>query len=183
MTLPKIQKKHLVFTGLVLLLCVTGFANYRINQNAGNKQPVAIKGEEQQENTEALEAADTPAEDVAAQANYFVAFREKRAETRAQEVAYLDSIINDTNTDAETLAEAQQQKLALTTNMEKETIIEGLVMAKGFAECAVTVNSGSVNIVVENAEPLSAAQAAQLLEIARTETNEAPENIKIMPRN
>lgn len=181
MTLPKIQKKHLVFTGLVVLLCITGFANYRINQSAGGQQPVAIKGEDVAAETGAGEGE--PAEDVAATTDYFAAYRAERTANRDQEIAYIDSIIADERTDAETLAEAQQQKLDLASAMEKETIIEGLVMAKGFSECVTTIKNGSINVVVENVEPLNAAQATQIMEIVRRETDEAPENIKIMPRN
>lgn len=175
--LKKFQKKHLVFTGLVLLLCVTGVANYTINQKAGSKQPVALKGE-QQEEQKAEEGAE-----VAADANYFVTFRAERQGTREQEVAYLDTIIADAKTDAETLKDAQEQKMAIVAAMEKEVSVEGLVKAKGFSECVATIKAGSVNIVVENTEPLSAAQAAQIMEIVRRETDEAPENIKILPRN
>lgn len=180
MTLPRIQKKHLVFTGLVLLLCITGFANYKINQGAGGEQPVAIKGEEQAADPAATGAGEQA---VMGETNYFAEFRAQRVATREEEVAYLDSIIADERTDAETLADAQQRKLDVVANMEKETTVEGLVMAKGFSECIATIKAGSVNIVVENIEPLSGAQASQIMEIVRRETNEAPENIKIMPRN
>lgn len=171
----KIEKRHWVFMGLVLLLCVTGLINYAINSAASGDQPVAVVDpEDGSQQTQSGNYAGI---------TYFTLFRNDRTESRAKEVAYLDEIIQNEKTDAETLKEAQEQKLEIVKAMETETAVEGLIKAKGFEECVVTIKKGSVNVVVENKEALTSEQAAQILEIVRRETNESAENIKIMPRN
>lgn len=120
---------------------------------------------------------DTP---VSANADYYEAFRQEREDTRNLELEYLDEIIATSASDSETLEDAQAQKLALVSQMEKEFAIENLVRAKGFADAAVTFHQGAVNVVVD-CDELTSEQAAQILEIVKSETGESAENIKVIP--
>lgn len=183
----RLQKKQWAFIGLVLLLVATGYMNYRFNALQGEGQPVAVQGEA---NATASPGTTPAATDDGTQTtnanvglNYYTTFRTERSTTREKELSYLDGIIKDEKADAETIKKAQEQKLALVNTMETETTVEGLVKAKGFSECVVTIKDGSVNVVVENEKALTSAQAAQIMEIVRSETGEKSENIKIMPRN
>ena len=106
-------------------------------------------------------------------------YKDQREITRREEVAYLDSIIENQMTDKETLAEAQNQKIEIVRSMEKELIVEGLLGAKGFENSIVTVHTGSVNVVIR-AKSIDEAQAAQILDIVQTETGESAKNIKII---
>ena len=126
---------------------------------------------------------ENPIQETAASAGFFSNYRVERTATRDKEMGYLNEIITSEKTDEETLKDAQEQKLSLTTAMEKELLVEGLIKAKGFADCVVTVQNGSVNVVVENKEALTSAQAAQIMEIARRETGVEAANIKIFPKN
>jgi stage III sporulation protein AH len=113
-------------------------------------------------------------------ADYYEAFRNEREETRNLELEYLDEIIATSASDSETLQDAQEQKLALVAQMEKEFAIENLIRAKGFADAAVTFHQGAVSVVVD-AQELTSEQAAQILEIVQGETGESAENIKVIP--
>lgn len=55
--------------------------------------------------------------------------------------------------------------------MEKELTVESLLKAKGFADAAVTLHSGAVNVIL-SAESLSEEQVAQVLDIVMRETGE-----------
>ena len=100
--------------------------------------------------------------------------------TRTQEITYIDSIISNTNTDQETLAEAQLMKLELTDTMEKEMLLEGLLKAKGFEDVFVTLGDESINVVVKDAE-LNQSEVAQILELVQRETSASAQNVKIIP--
>ena len=63
--------------------------------------------------------------------------------------------------------------------MENKLTIEGLLVASGFEDAIVTVQTGSVNVVLK-AKEITKEQAAKILEIVRQETGESPQNIKIM---
>ncbi len=108
---------------------------------------------------------------------FFESFRTQRDTTREKEIAYIDTIIA-AGADEETMAEAQQQKLAIVDSMEKEMTVESLLRAKGFTDAAVTLHTGSVNVIVK-AEQLSDEQVAQVLDIVIRETGESAENIKL----
>lgn len=121
---------------------------------------------------------DSSAEPVVANANYFESFRADREAVRGKEIEYLDAIIGDDATDAETLAQAQEQKLAIVASMEMEFTLESLIKAKGFEDVAVTYHEGSVNVFVD-AEALSDEQVAQILDIVTTETGEGASSVKV----
>ncbi|HHT86543.1 MAG TPA: SpoIIIAH-like family protein [Clostridiales bacterium] len=110
--------------------------------------------------------------------NYFTAFRQNRENSRAKQIEQLDAIIAHSNTDEETLKEAQELKLALISSMELEFTLESMIKAKGFNDCAVTFHKGSVNVVV-NAQQLTKEEVARILEIVVRETGEDPINIKV----
>ena len=118
---------------------------------------------------------------VAANADYYTAFRETRDSTRQREVEYLDAILAEADTDEETAKEANEQKLFIVACMESELSIEGQLKAKGFSDAAVTFHKGSVSVIVDASE-LTEAQTAQILDIVMRETGEPAENIKVSVR-
>lgn len=98
---------------------------------------------------------------------------------RTQELTSIDSIINNENTDTQTLAEAQKMKLELTDTMEKELLIEGLLKAKGFEDAVITISDTAVNVIVKQKD-LTKQQVAQVLEIVLREAGDiSAENVKI----
>ncbi len=110
--------------------------------------------------------------------NYFADFRTSREQTRNREIEYLNAIINNENTDAETLKDAQKQMTEIVDCMEKEFTIESLLKAKGFTDAAVTFHYGSVNVIVDTAT-LTNEDVAQILDIVKRETGEEAQNIKV----
>ncbi len=165
-----LNKKALTLAGISLLLVGAIVANYLVN-----RAKEADDGA-QQVSANANESAQTVTVSTA-QASFFEAFRADRESTRAKEIEYLDTIIEQ-GADVDTLKEAQQQKLVIVDGMEKEMTIESLLKAKGFADAAVTIHSGSVNVIL-SAESLSDEQVAQVLDIILRETGESAENVKV----
>ena len=164
----KINRKTIVIASMVLLLLVTGFLNWRYTQ---------AKAEENlQNNNNVTENPD----DGVTTSSTFSDYRLERERTRTQEITYIDSIISNTNTDQETLAEAQLMKLELTDPLEKEMLLEGLLKAKGFEDVFVTLSDESINVVVKDAE-LNQSEVAQILELVQRETSASAQNVKIIP--
>lgn len=164
----KINRKTIVIASMVLLLLVTGFLNWRYTQ---------AKAEENlQNNNNVTENPD----DGVTTSSTFSDYRLERERTRTQEITYIDSIISNTNTDQETLAEAQLMKLELTDTMEKEMLLEGLLKAKGFEDVFVTLGDESINVVVKDTE-LNQSEVAQILELVQRETSASAQNVKIIP--
>ena len=163
----RLNKKALTLCGVTLLLIGAVVANGLIGKEKGKDADGAAESD----------AVSQTSSGAAVQMGFFESFRSERDSTRSQEIAYIDTIIEQ-GADAETMADAQQQKLAIVEGMEKEMTIESLLKAKGFPDAAVTLHTGAVNVIL-SAETLSDEQVAQVLDIITRETGEAADNIKV----
>ena len=167
------KQRIIVLAGLVVLLIAAPILNYAIN-NSKSKAP----GASAKPGTTAT--AGQNGSGSVTTGNFFVDYKTERDKSRSDEIKYLDSIITDDKTDADTKKTAQKQKTDIAASMEKEMTMENLLKAKGFEKVAAVYHTGSVNIIIGKSE-LTDAEVAQILDIARTETGEKAENIKIIP--
>ena len=157
----RINKKVLVIAGLAILLAVTGVLNWKFAADKKARQQAEGNGGTEQT------------------VSSFADFRTERERVRTQELTSIDSIINNENTDTQTLAEAQKMKLELTDTMGKELLIEGLLKAKGFEDAVITISDTAVNVIVKQKD-LTKQQVAQVLEIVLREAGDiSAENVKI----
>jgi len=168
--------RYLLLAGLVVVLIGVGYLNYALG-TAPKDDTTAQAGDVNDSEIEGAMSADDLA--VMSSDNYFEDYKANRQSVRDKEVSYLDSIISDKNSDAEMLKDAQDQKIEIVQQMENELTIEGLLMAGGFDDAIVTVQSGSVNVVIK-AKEITKEEAAKILEIVRQETGESAQNIKVM---
>lgn len=155
------KKKIIILVSLVVLLVATGCLNYFLT----------IKGSNPDTGNGNVDAA-TP--------TFFSTYRTDRESTRAQEILYLEDIIVSANADEATITNAQNKKLDLVSAMETELALEGLIKAKGFEDCIVTISSNNVNVVVQDSE-LELNEAAQILNIIVSETDFKASNVIIIP--
>ena len=157
---------------LIAAIVVTGYINYKINNDdIGDVADADAVAEG--EMTETVTTEDLSA--------VFAQFRTDKETTRTKEIEYLDSVINSGEADEATVNEAMSQKVAITTFMEQETNIEGLLKSSGYNDAVVTISSDAVNVVVSE-EALTEDQAVQILEIVKTTTGQPAQNIKIIPQ-
>lgn len=188
-----IKRKTIIMASLVVLLVVAGYLNVRFSDKTGDGTQASNTGtstggivlsqtkDEDGSASVNANAGESDGDAASVSANYYANFKTEREASRIQQIEYLDGIIADSNTDAETLKQAQNQKLTLTQSMEKEVTVEGLLKAKGFEDVVVTIHEGSINVVVKDGD-LTDAKVAQILDIVCRETKEAPENVKIIPK-
>lgn len=133
-------------------------------------------------------ATDSPASGATAQATAaaaqaesdFETYRAELEQAREQAAALLDEVIQSPGASAQTVEEALRQKTELARTREIETTVETLLAARGFDQTLCTVRQGSVNIVVR-AQSLTQQQAAQILDIAVSESGEPAANVRIVP--
>ncbi len=160
----KISRKTIVISAMAVLLLVTGLLNWKFV--AGNKA-----NKDADNNKAGTEDVQT--------ANFFSTYKTERTSNREDEIVYLESVISNTNTDQTTLNEAQQMKMEIVANMELESTLEGLLVAKGFEDAIVTLGTTSVNVVVKDAE-LTQAKVAQILDIITSETQYKAGEVKVI---
>ena len=153
----KKRTKIIIITAMVLLLGVTGYLNIALNNSVS---------------APTLEATTT--------ASYFSTYRSTRESTRDQELLYYDAIISNEASTADAIKNAEELKLSLISQMERELVVEGLIKAKGFEDCIVSILDGNVNAVVK-AKELSSSEVAQILAVIQSQLNTSLENVKIIP--
>lgn len=155
------RKKIIVVFSMVALLVATGCLNYFLNVKTSDSTPTGDTSNEV-----------TP--------TFFETYRTDRDATRDQEIAYLDEIIASASSTETAIQDAESQKLNITSSMETELVLEGLIKAKGFSDCIVTMSTENVNIVVMDQE-LTLEEAAQILNIVETETSYTAPDVVIIP--
>ncbi len=165
--------RYLLLAGLIVVLIGVGYINFALINNPGQEN---IAANENMEIEGALSADDLA---VMSAQDSFEDYKTNRQSVRETEVAYLDSIISNENSDMETVKDAQNQKIEIVAKMEAELKIEGLLAASGFSDAIITVQEGSVNVVIK-AKQITKEQAAKILEIVRNETGEPAQNIKVI---
>jgi stage III sporulation protein AH len=110
---------------------------------------------------------------------YFVSARYNREKKRDEATAVLNSVISDPDATGENKALAYSEIEHYAFSETCETAIESLIMAKGFGECIAFVSRDTVSIVVSESS-LTSAQAAQITDIAVSQTGYSPSNVTVI---
>ncbi len=158
-TLTK-KKKIVILSCMVALLLVTGFVNVALNSSLATKV------------TETNASTTT--------ANFYTTYRNEREATRTQEIQFYDSIIASASASEEAKEEAEENKIALIAQMEKELVTEGIIRGKGFSDAIVTSSANNVNVFVKSQE-LTSVEVAQITSIVTEQLNVEIDKIIIIP--
>ena len=158
-TLSK-KKKIIILSVMVALLLVTGYVNVALNSS--------------------LSGSITQTSSSATSANFYTTYRNERESTRTQEIQFYDSIIASATSSVEAKEEAEQNKMNLIAQMEKELVTEGIIRGKGFSDAIVTSSSSNVNVFVKSAE-LTSAEVAQITTVVTEQLGVEIDRIIIIP--
>ncbi len=154
------KKKIIILSVMVALLLVTGFVNVALNSS--------------------LSSGLTTQTSSSSSANFYVSYRNEREATRTQEIQFYDSIIASTTSSDEAKAEAEQNKVMLIAQMEKELVTEGIIRGKGFDDAIVTSSNSNVNVFIKSAE-LTAGEVAQITTVVTEQLGVEIDKIIIIP--
>ncbi len=152
------KSKFFVLAGMIALLVVTGYLNVYINNIAQRTENVST----------------------VTVSNFFETYRTDRVAMREQTVTYLDSVINSELSSAETIAEAQQNKMQITNAIETELKLETVIKALGFEDVVVSSSEQNYNVILKSSG-LEDEQVAKVLEVVTNHTGAQPSNVIIIP--
>jgi hypothetical protein len=138
------RRKFVILTGMFLLLCVTGYLNFALNNN----NPSQVGGE--------------------VQTNVFTAFRNTRADERARDIMIYENMIGNSNYSQESQANAETKLFEIRANVAFETTAEGLVLAENYADVIVNRSNGFVNVLIKKDSNISQVQAAKIMTILQS---------------
>jgi len=154
------KKKIIILSVMVALLLVTGYVNVALNSS--------------------LSSGTTQTNSTAVNANFYTTYRNERESTRTQEIQFYDSIIASATSSDDAKKEAESNKMALISLMEKELVTEGIIRGKGFEDAIVTSSESNVNVFVKCAE-LTSAEVAQISSVVTEQLNVALDKVIIIP--
>lgn len=148
------RKKIFIIFGMVVLLVVTGCLNLFLNKEDVELQTTTTS-----------------------QVSLLNSYRASKLETRNSMLEIYDSIIA-TSTDQEQIIETNALISDLASRMEKETVLEGMIMASGFEDVVVTNSDDSYTVMVKS-DGLTSDEVAKILGILVKETGVSATNVKI----
>lgn len=154
------KKKIIILSVMVALLLVTGYVNVALNSS--------------------LSSNTTQTNSTAVSANFYTTYRNERESTRTQEIQFYDSIIASATSSDDAKKEAETNKMALISLMEKELVTEGIIRGKGFEDAIVTSSESNVNVFVKCAE-LTSAEVAQISSVVTEQLSVELDRVIIIP--
>ena len=171
--LKGIRGKQILVAGLTVLVMIAGYYRWTVDKSL-NSVAVMNEGEPSKEDTRSI----SENEDNSEMTDYFAKARYDRDCARS-EAAELLKVSNLDDENAEELAAKNLEMLEVfAKNMEKETAIENMVIAKGYRDCVAFVDDTGVRVVVKS-DKLEAEGVAQIKDIVVDQTGAKATNIKI----
>lgn len=180
----KVGKRNLIIVGVVLLIGAAVLLNWMI---FANKDKDGFSGYDASSglgtsygaDTGAAGGADTGASQVDKGVDsYFSTTQVSRARARDEALEVLQSVVDNASNDEAARTQALADISQIAKDMEAESNIETLVIAKGFEQCVAVISNGGVNVVVKS-EKLTPSDIAIINEIVYEQSGIKPVNIKI----
>jgi hypothetical protein len=137
------HKKMLVLSTMFVLLCVTGYLNFALNNQAVNTGTAVTE------------------------TNVFNMFRMTRADERTRDIMVYENLIA-TSTNAATVASAEAKLLEIRENVAFETSAEGLILVDGYDDVIVNRTNGFVNVLIKRDENIDRTQAIKIMSILQS---------------
>ena len=169
------KKSRWIILGLTLVISVAVYVNWWF-VNEGNGVFTVAEGEDYDEYEKVLGQSTY----VNAEADsYFENARYLRKKNRDDAVTVLNQLISNEDADDAAKKAAAVAVTDYAKATEIESTLENLIMAKGFDDCIVYLGTDNVSIVVAT-DGLEAHEAAQIMDIAVSETKFSTDVIKII---
>lgn len=106
-------------------------------------------------------------------------YQAKREQTRQEDIQTLQRLLDGNAGTTAFLADVSAQLSAIVSAREAELAIEGALLGGGFSPCLAVVTPTSVTVIVSR-ESLTRGEAALIMTLCESHTNQSLENIKIM---
>ena len=157
------KKKIIVLSVMIGLLVITGYINVALNNSLSTKTTTT---------TQTSASATTQ--------SFYTTYKAERESTRQQELQFYEAIIASATSSASAVKEAEQNKMNLIQQMEKELVVEGIIVGKGFDDAIVTQSSANVNVFIKSPE-LNSSEVAIITDVVREQLGVDIEKIIIIP--
>lgn len=187
----KFKKRTAVTAVVALLVCMAVYLNWSYQRGLDDSQSVSgdqdeIVSDEARLLGQLSEVVGDPTSDNSSLVSsniqeYFAQLRVTRQQARDEAIGVLEATTSDESVSLESKEVAVASISRLANTAVTEARIESLVLAKGYADCAVFLNDDSLSIVVAPVEGgLQSEDAIRIKDIAVSETSVDVQNIRII---
>ena len=163
------NKKNIIVCTSVLVICGAVYLNYSLFHEPKEDVEAGSPGNE---NTSVLSETD----------EYFNSAVLSRQKARDEAMQVLQQVVDSTDAMEDVKSEAYTSINTIAAEIECESNIEQLVLAKGFEQCLAVVNENSASVIVKS-DGLLANEVAQIKEIVYEQSGVLPKDIKIIEKN
>lgn len=171
-------KSHIALALMVVALAGAVWLNMRYSDDSKKTAadtPSKYLGSASYVNNE-VEGSTEEADPAAA---YFSRLRSDRLKAREDAYAMIEESLKNADISEENKKSALDKAAELALRTEKESAIETLLRAKGFAAAVAVIGDEDINIIVQS-EDLLPSQTVQLQDAALSQTDFAVSDIKIV---
>ncbi|MBQ9859298.1 MAG: SpoIIIAH-like family protein [Clostridia bacterium] len=185
-----LKKKQLMLVALVAALGLAVYLNYYLAGepllSAGTQEDSSTQESEPDRLGEATfvdapvskpESSDTDEKPDTA-AGYFDTARKNRAAAREEALSILQEVLDNAQTSAQDKTAAAEEATAIAENVLRESNMENLIIAKGFADAVVYIDGDGCSVVVESTD-LQQQESMQILEIVVSGTGISADKVQI----
>lgn len=168
------------------VLYVTDTLPYEVQKVSGEGSLTLVdddKGDEKDEpaagdNTAVLEGDERYS--INGDSDFYINYRLEREKVRARQLELLQGVIDDENTTDEVRKSAQEQVLAEAEATSSELMLESILAARYGGECAVFMQNGKVNVVLNADEGMSDSEAEKIAALVDNYTDVGLENVVVV---
>lgn len=164
------NKKNIIVCASVLVICGAVYLNYSLFGNTNKTK------------TPTPSAPSDSANTVNENDEYFASAVLSRQKARDEAMEVLQQVVDSSDAVETIKNEAYSGINTIAKEIESESNIEQLVMAKGFEQCLAVVNDGSASVIVKS-DGLLANEIAQIKEIVYEQSGVHPRDIKIIEKS
>ena len=163
------NKKNLIVCTSVLVICGAVYLNYSLFHKP---QDASAGADSSTGDTNTLSAAE----------EYFSSAALSRQKARDEAMQVLQQVIDSSDAVEQVKSDAYTSINTIAQQIECESNIEQLIMAKGFQQCLAVVNENSASVIVKS-DGLLANEVAQIKEIVYEQSGIHPKDIKIIEKS
>lgn len=183
-----IGKKQVLLTVLVVALGVAVYLNYYFSSvdplasQTGTESTGSTTGGKNLGDSLYVGATTSDVTDATQTTDYFASARQNRQNARTEALEILQDSLQDVKISEEMQQQVLERMETLAREIERESAIESLITAKGFADCVVYIDGENCQIVV-SADSLDEAQTLQILDIVTSQSSVSAEKTNIVAVN
>ena len=172
----KNKKRNLTLLAVLLFVGAAVLLNWSYNNRWGTPDAEMVAAEDR-----GIAAAAAAEDGTVVTSAYFSEARLTRQVSRDEALELLQTAASAETASQETIDSAMNAISVMAASSMKESQVENLLLAKGFADCVVYIGSGSVTVAVPApAEGLSEEAVARITEVVCRETEYEASQLSII---